>query len=167
MIVAVHFIPMPSDHATAYREGAADAYGLPPERRVSPGGYPCRHCLSDIAEGEPYLTLAYRPFLTLQPYAETGPIFLHAKACPRYEATEVLPPMLASPDYIVRGYGHDDRIVYGSGGVVETNAITQRAEELLSNPDIAYLHIRSARNNCYQCRIDRADVPSTESRSHA
>ena len=42
-----------------------------------------RDFAGDIAEGEPYLTLAYRPFPTLQPYAETGPIFLCAKACPR------------------------------------------------------------------------------------
>lgn len=154
-MTAVHFIPMPSAEAAAYREGAPDAYGLAPEQRISPGGYPCRHCLRPIASGEPYLTLAYRPFPTLQPYAETGPIFLHAEACPRYEAAEVLPPMLESPDYIVRGYGHDDRIFYGSGGVVETQGITERAGELFSNPEIAYLHVRSARNNCYQCRIDR------------
>lgn len=154
-MTAVHFIPMPSAEAAAYREGAPDAYGLAPEQRISPGGYPCRHCLGPIVSGEPYLTLAYRPFPTLQPYAETGPIFLHAEACPRYEAAEVLPPMLESPDYIVRGYGHDDRIVYGSGGVVETQAITERAGDLFANPDIAYLHVRSARNNCYQCRIDR------------
>ena len=63
--------------------------------------------------------------------------------------------MLESPDYILRGYGHDDRIVYGSGGAVETQGITERAEELFSNPKIAYLHVRSARNNCYQCRLDR------------
>lgn len=155
MTSAIRFLPMPSAEAAAYRDGAPDAYGLVPERRVSPGGYPCRHCLGEIAAGEAYLTLAYRPFPALQPYAETGPIFLHAEACPQYEATEVLPPMLGSPDYIVRGYGHDDRIVYGSGGVVATEAIMARAEVLLGNPDIAYVHVRSARNNCYQCRIER------------
>jgi hypothetical protein len=154
MTRSIRFIAMPSDLASAYRAGAPDAYGLPPERRTSPGGYPCRHCLSDIGAGGDYLTLAYRPFPTLQPYAETGPIFLHAEACQRYEATESLPPILTSPDYIVRGYGEDDRIVYGSGGVITTEAIPARADALFSNREIAYLHVRSARNNCYQCRID-------------
>lgn len=149
------FVAMPSSEAAAYRGLAPDAYGLTPERRISPGGYPCRHCLGDIKAGEAYLTLAYRPFPALQPYAETGPIFLHAEPCASYEAREVLPPMLGSPDYIVRGYGADDRIVYGSGGVVPTGAIMTRAKELLADPDIAYLHVRSARNNCYQCRIER------------
>lgn len=157
MMSDLRFLAMPSQQAAAYRQGAPDAYGLTPERRISPGGYPCRHCLGDIAEGEAYLTLAYRPFPTLQPYAETGPIFLHADACPRYEVSDVLPPMLGSPDYIVRGYGTDDRIVYGSGGVVPTEAIIARARALLANPAIAYVHVRSARNNCYQCRIERSE----------
>lgn len=64
--------------------------------------------------------------------------------------------MLASPDYIIRGYGHDDRIVYGTGAVVPTDRLIAEAEARLDDPRIAYLHVRSARNNCYQCRIDRA-----------
>jgi hypothetical protein len=156
MTSKIHFIPMPSDQAAAYRAGAPDAYGLQPEPGTSPGGYPCRHCLGEIAAGAPYLTLAYRPFPTMQPYAETGPIFLHGEACQRYAAEEILPSMLTSPDYIVRGYGQDDRIVYGSGGVVPTDAIIEQAEQLLSDPGIAYLHVRSARNKCYQCRIERS-----------
>jgi hypothetical protein len=63
--------------------------------------------------------------------------------------------MLASPDYIVRGYGADDRIVYGTGGVVATATIPARAGELLADDRVAYVHVRSARNNCYQCRIER------------
>jgi hypothetical protein len=64
--------------------------------------------------------------------------------------------MHAGPDYIVRGYGADDRIVYGTGAVVPTPAIAEKAEALLARDDVAYVHVRSARNNCYQCRIDAA-----------
>lgn len=118
---------------------------------------PCRHCLCDIAEGAAYLTLAYRPFASLQPYAETGPIFLHAEECLRHEGRDALPPVLTtSPDYILRGYGADDRIVYGTGAVTAREDIVTRAQDLLTRPDVAYLHVRSARNNCYQARIDRA-----------
>jgi hypothetical protein len=66
-----------------------------------------------------------------------------------------LPEILTSADYIVRGYGADDRIVYGTGAVVPTGEVKGRAEALLERPDIAYVHMRSARNNCYQLRIDR------------
>lgn len=155
---SVLFRALPTEIVNTYRNGAADAYGMAPERHISDGdGIPCRHCLGFVATGEEYMILAHRPFPKLQPYAETGPIFLHAKACPRYEASEILPPMLSSPDYIVRGYGPDDRIVYGTGAVTRTETIIGRAEELLARSDVAYVHVRSARNNCYQCRIDTAE----------
>lgn len=64
--------------------------------------------------------------------------------------------MLYSADYIVRGYDAGDRIVYGTGAVTPTAEIAARAQDLLERPDIAYVHVRSARNNCFQCRIDRA-----------
>ena len=101
------------------------------------------------------LVLAHRPFPALQPYAELGPIFLCADACAAGGGAQV-PAVLASADYIVRGYGANDRIVYGTGAVVPTAAIMTEAEARLADPDIAYVHVRSARNNCYQVRIDRA-----------
>lgn len=155
-MTALTFTAMPSDVAEQYRAGAPDAYGMAPESAISSGGgTPCRHCLGMVAAGERYLILAYRPFPAPQPYAETGPIFLHAEPCERYAGDSDLPPMLESPDYIVRGYGHDDRIVYGTGAVTPVGEIAARARSLLSRDDIAYLHVRSARNNCYQARIDR------------
>jgi hypothetical protein len=130
---------------------------MTPERKISDGdGVPCRHCLKNVAAGEPYLVLAYRPFHALQPYAETGPIFLHAEACERAAESDVLPELFGrTVAYIVRGYSADDRIIYGTGAVVPTAEIQARAGELLGREDIAYLHMRSAKNNCYQCRIER------------
>jgi hypothetical protein len=153
----VRFVALPTGAVRALQSGGTDAYGFVAERLVSDGhGTPCRHCLRTVPDGKPYLILAYRPFPAPQPYAETGPIFLCAEECQRAPDSDVLPDIFRhSPDYIVRGYGHDDRIVYGTGAVVPTGEIRARAGELLERPDIAYLHVRSARNNCYQCRIDR------------
>jgi hypothetical protein len=152
----IRFTAMPSTDAEHVWHGGTDAYELPPEPMISDGpGHPCRHCLENIEAGERLLVLAYRPFPSLQPYAETGPIFLHAVPCPRYACEEEMPPILSSPDYILRGYGSDNRIVYGSGAVTPTGEIAARADSLLERDDIAYVHVRSSRNNCYQCRIDR------------
>jgi Protein of unknown function (DUF1203) len=153
----MRFVAIPTDVVRHYQSGGLDANGQAPERRPAEGkGNPCRHCLQMIPEGAGMLVLAHRPFPKRQPYAEVGPIFLCAEVCPAWGG-EGVPEMLASPDYIVRGYGVDDRIVYGTGGVVATGAIAKRAAELFADPRVAYLHVRSARNNCYQCRIDRAD----------
>jgi hypothetical protein len=151
----LRFVPIPTDIVRAYQAGGVDSYGLLPERRVSDGGgNPCRHCLQMIPEGAGMLVLAHRPFGALQPYAETGPIFLCADRCEAGGAAEV-PEILASPEYIVRGYGADERIVYGTGGVVETARIRARAAEVLALPGVAFVHVRSARNNCFQVRIER------------
>jgi hypothetical protein len=156
--MTIRFEAMPAADAEALWNGGTDAYGFLPEQQVSDGpGHPCRHCLENIDAGETLLVLAYRPFPGLQPYAETGPIFLHGKPCRRYAAKEVLPPVLeTSPDFILRGYGHDERIIYGTGAVTPQSEIRGYSERLFARNDVAYIHVRSARNNCFQCRIERA-----------
>ena len=150
--------PMPTETVRAYRNGAPDANGQPPERAISPGaGYPCRHCLNYIPEGKPYLILAYRPFDGLQPYAELGPIFLCADDCAPWRG-DGLPPVLAhSPeDRLLKGYSPDDRIVYGLGRIVPARHIADQAAKILADSRVAYVHARSSTNNCFTCRIDRA-----------
>jgi hypothetical protein len=153
--MTLHFTPIPTEIVRAYQAGQPDANGQVPERHVSDGGgNPCRHCLRMIPKGEGMLVLAHRPFPAPQPYAEVGPIFLCADKCLAGGGADV-PEILASPDYIVRGYSAEDRIVYGTGGVTPTPAIPTRAAVLLDDPRVAYVHVRSARNNCFQVRIDR------------
>ena len=153
----------PMDEATAvhFRSGGADSYGNAPERRVSDGaGIPCRRCMRMVGKGEPYLIAAWRPFTRLHAYTETGPVFLHADDCtPSRTEPGGLPDFLASPDYILRGYDADERIVYGTGGVIARDAIPARITELLDAPEVTAVHIRSSRNNCYHCKA----VPAGES----
>jgi hypothetical protein len=152
----IRFEALTTNTVISLQNGGHDAYGNAPEHKVSDGGnVPCRHCLKNIAGGEEYLIVAHRPFGPLQPYAETGPIFLHAEPCERAEPGPALPEILDSPDYIVRGYDKDERIVYGTGQVTPTTDIGAYANKLLADRTIEFVHVRSARNNCFQCRIDR------------
>lgn len=148
---------MPTETARAYQSGALDANGQAPERRVSDGsGLPCRHCLQEIAAGKEYLILAHRPFSKAQPYAEVGPIFLCADPCERRADSAALPDMYATRDaLILRGYGADERIVYGTGKVVPVAEIKATADALLDDARVEYVHARSASNNCFQFRIER------------
>jgi hypothetical protein len=161
-MTAIRFVAMPTTDAEHLWNGGRDAYDGLPETIVSDGdGNPCRNCLGNIEEGEELLVFAYRPFPALQPYAETGPIFLHKQPCRRYAAEEIQPPMLTmSPDFIVRGYSANDRIVYGTGAVTDIAEIQAYAETLLARSEIGYVHVRSARNNCFQCRIDKVKAPA-------
>ena len=141
----------------AARAGGPDANGQPAEHALSDGaGNPCRSCLRDVPKGANMLILAARPFPELQPYAETGPIFLCAEPCMPW-AGDGLPPILASsPDYLLKGYSSDNRIVYGTGAVVAKNLLAVYAAEVLSDTRVAYVDVRSSRNNCFQTRITAA-----------
>lgn len=155
--MSIRFVALSTHLVTNLQADGLDANNQQPETVISDGdGVPCRHCLDQVAAGEPYLILAHRPFTTVQPYAECGPIFLHANRCEYYTDGAALPPMLGSPQYIVRGYSSDERIIYGTGSVVPTAEIPAYAATLFAREEVAFLHVRSASNNCYQCRIERA-----------
>lgn len=157
--MTLRFAPLDTALVRALRAGAPDANGQPPERgAVSNGaGAPCRHCLRDVPAGEAYLILAHRPFPEPQPYAETGPIFLCAEDCTPWTDDGSLPPILTtSPDYLVKGYTADHRILYGTGRVVAREMLRDHAESLFADPRVAFVDVRSARNNCFQLRIFRA-----------
>jgi Protein of unknown function (DUF1203) len=160
--VTVRFVALPTELVDSYRRGEPDGYGRIPERQISDGGgLPCRHCLQDIAEGDEYLVLAHRPFTDLQPYAETGPIFVHADACRRHPETSRLPDVfLGRPQFMVRGYDAGERIVYGTGAIVETDRLAEVAGEIIARPDVEFVHVRSASNGCFQCRIDNGHATS-------
>ena len=155
---AVRYVSMPTEVAAAYWAGGPDANGQRPEVHVSDGGgVPCRHCQQDVAEGEPYLILAHRPFPEAQPYAEVGPIFLHAEPCARYPETGETPAMfLRRESYLVKGYDAEDRIVYGTGQIVPPQEMNRAAARMFEREDVRYVHVRSAQNNCFSCRIERA-----------
>ncbi len=156
-MTGLRYLALDSETVESLRNGGTDANGQKPERHVSDGGgNPCRHCLEDMPAGEAFLVLAHRPFPAPQPYAEVGPLFIHAEACPRYRETAGLPAYLKIRDAVlIRGYGVDNRIVYGSGKVVSPAEIEASAAGIFEDPKIAYIHVRSATNNCFQFRIER------------
>lgn len=150
----MRFTPIPTDIARAYQAGAPDANGMAPEHHISDGdGTPCRHCLKVISKDAGLLLLAYRPFPAPQPYAELGPIFLCADACTAGGGAEP-PEILDSPTYILRGYSAENRIVSGTGAVVPLALVRDQAARRFADTRVAYVHVRSASNNCFMCRID-------------
>ena len=154
----VRFVSMASEEAEDYWAGGLDANGHAAEKTLSDGKKnPCRHCLTEIGEGRGMLVLAYRPFPAPQPYAEVSPIFLCADPCQRHPDDRRLPEMFHNRDrLLLRGYGADHRIRYGTGQVVEIGSLERVAEQILADSRVDYIHMRSASNNCYQCRIERA-----------
>ena len=155
--MTMHFEALSTQTARALRAGAPDAYGNRAEiYGVSNGhGVPCRHCLRNVPKGQGVLVLAWRPFATAHPYAETGPIFLCAEDCASGAGADLPASLTASPDFLVKAYSANEHIIYGTGGVIPATEIPARAETLLSDPRVAFVDVRSARNNCFLARITR------------
>ncbi len=142
------------------RAGGADANGQTAERAVSDGvAKPCRSCLCNIAEGKGMLIFAARPFTALHPYAECGPVFLCEEDCDAWQHDGLPPILTTSPDYLMKAYSIDERIIYGTGAITPTAEITSYANTLFARDDVAYIDVRSARNNCFLTRTCR-DAPS-------
>ena len=153
----IEFHPLPTADVQAIRISGRDAYGLPLEIHISDGdAYPCRHCMEAIPKGDPYYILAHRPFSKHHAFAETGPLFLCASDCAAATPSPEVPETLRAEHFILRGYDSDERIIYGTGEVVPTPQIPTWSRRLFENPKVAFIDIRSAANNCYQCRVKRA-----------
>ncbi|MFQ6552895.1 DUF1203 domain-containing protein [Aestuariibius insulae] len=143
----------------AVRAGGPDANGQSAERAISNGRHtPCRCCLRDVPNGEEMLILSARPFPEPQPYAEQGPIFLCAQACVPWSGTGTPPILTTSPDYLIKAYGPHDRIVYGTGRITPKDEIEAYVRDLLGRDGIAYVDVRSARNNCFLTRTRDPDA---------
>lgn len=154
----IQFIAIPTEHARHLQSGGKDENGRVPETMVSDGnGFPCRHCLKGIDKNEDVLVVAYRPFPDKQPYAESGPIFLHKKACASQQSNGKIPDNIKSQGItLIRGYNSENRIVYGTGKTIKSLDIEAEALKMFEADNVAYIHARSATNNCFTCRIERA-----------
>lgn len=152
----MRYDPLPTDLVRAWRAGGPDANGQPPERAVSDGdGVPCRHCLRDVPDGRDHLILAHRPFSAVQPYAEVGPIFVCADDCAAWDGTGVPPILSTSPDYLIKGYTAEERIAYGTGAIVPAAELDAAVAARFREARVAFVDVRSARNNCFQTRVRR------------
>lgn len=160
----VKFLPYDARFVHLVRAGGPDAYGNPAERVISDGGgNPCRNCLDEVPKGAQMLIVAARPFDKLQPYAETGPIFLCAECVPYAAPKESqksgnggLPPVLAHrAEVLLKGYSKEQRIVYGTGKIVQQADILAYCASVFEDKQVAFIDARSAVNNCFTVRIQR------------
>ncbi len=104
-------VPLATEVAEAARTRARE--GAPDHAYVSvdsPTGYPCRHCLRWAQPGEQVVLFPYASIPTGRPYSESGPIFVHAEPCPRYEATDQYPADFRN-GRVIRAYNSEQDMI--------------------------------------------------------
>jgi uncharacterized protein DUF1203 len=147
------FEPIPAAELDRIRDHGNDEAGHPLSVQVdATGGKPLRCCLRETRPGERILLIAYTPPGTAGPYAERGPVFIHADRCGGYSTRNQYPPELSHRRQVVRAYDHDGRI---ADGVLVSDGHQAEAviRELLGQPHIALVHLRNVGYGCYNFSV--------------
>jgi hypothetical protein len=146
---------LPADDLERIRARGADDFGnaLEPET-VTGAGTPLRCCLREAEPGERVVLIAYRPAVVAGPYAEVGPVFVHAEACPGYADEGCYPEGFRARNQLLRAYDARGRQVEN---VIVDGPVAERAiTDLLGRPGVAYLHSRNVLAGCYMFAVHSA-----------
>jgi hypothetical protein len=119
------------------------------------GGEPLRCCLRLAEAGEQVLLIAYRPFDRPGPYAETGPVFIHAARCAGYSPQAGYPEAFRDRMQVFRSYDAEGVITGG-----RLCSPQERAEdviaEIFEDESVERIHTRNVVFCCYMLQIRRA-----------
>jgi len=147
-------VPLPTEVAEEARHvaesGAADHAVIKVD---SPIGYPCRHCLRWAQSGERVILFPYASIPAGHPYSETGPIFVHAEPCKRYNATCEYPADFRN-GRVLRAYDANYNMI--DAEVVNGREPEEVIEKLFQISKIAFVDARSVSRGCFTFRIQRA-----------
>jgi len=150
----LRIVPLPTDIAEKARRaaesGALDHAVIDVD---SPTGYPCRHCLSWAKPGERVILFPYASIPSGHPYSETGPIFVHAEPCERYDTTGEYPADFRNGRAFRAYDANYDMIDAEVAGGNDPEAII---EKLFQNPKTEFVDARSVTRGCFTFRIQRA-----------
>lgn len=146
--------PLPLEFARRVRAEMKDDDGHPLFVRHDASPHQCRACLELSKPGEGVLLVSFTPFVSDHPYAETGPVFIHERACTPYEKERVYPPEFPRHEVVLRAYNEKEEIEAAER--VGSREVEEVISELLANPRVATLHARNTTYGCFMFRIDRA-----------
>ena len=147
-------VPLPTDIAEKARRAAelrAEDHAVISVDSAT--GYPCRHCLRWAQPGERVILFLHVSIPPGHPYFETGPIFVHAERCERYETTGEYPADFRN-GRAFRAYDADYNMIDAevADGIDPEPVI----EKLLGNPKTEFVDARSVTRGCFTFRIRRA-----------
>jgi Protein of unknown function (DUF1203) len=147
-------VPLSTEVADAARRaadaGASDHAVIAAD---SATGYPCRHCLRWALPGERMILFPFAAIPAGRPYAESGPIFVHAEPCERYSKTHAYPEPFRH-GRVLRAYNSKHYMIDAEVG--NGNEPEPIIEKFLQNPETTFVHVRSVSHGCYTMQVERA-----------
>jgi Protein of unknown function (DUF1203) len=145
---------IPASTLDRIRTQGADDWGNPFQPMVDvAGGSPLRCCLRDAAPGERIALIAYQPADRGGPYAEVGPVFVHAERCDGYQASTAYPEGFRDRRQLFRAYDLNGAIV--DAIIVRGEHAEDAIDQFFARPEVDYVHSRNVRYGCYMFAIRR------------
>jgi len=155
MSTAFRVAALPAGELERIRAAGVDDFGNPLEPSTVTGpGAPLRCCLRDAEPGERVVLIAYRPAAVPGPYAEVGPVFVHAEACAGYADEDRYPEGFRARNQLLRAYDALGRQV--ENVIVDGPAAERAITDLFGRPGVAYLHSRNVLAGCYMFAVHPA-----------
>ena len=146
-------VPLRTEVADSAR--AAAKAGAPDHAVVnadSAQAYPCRHCLRWAEPGERMILFPFAAIPPGRPYSESGPIFVHADPCKRYQAVEEYPVEFRK-GRVVRAYNSQHDMI--AAEVPNGEGPEAVIERFLQTAETAFVHVRSVSHGCYTMKVER------------
>lgn len=109
-------------------------------------GEPLRCCLRYASRGEEFTLISYAPFDHPSVWTEVGPVYIHAARCDGYVPSGGLLERLSAGPRLLHTYRADDTMNYDHNTVVVDEIDLEPViGRLLSEPDVATVHVRNLR----------------------
>jgi hypothetical protein len=151
-------IPIDAAVADRFRRSGRDGFDNALRRitATGTGGFPCRLCLLCAEPGESMLLGSCDLRRPRGIYWTPSPIFLHARTCPGFEATDVVAPIIRVNALVsVRAYDADDLCLYDLGHVCAGAEVDAPLLHALDDPRTAFVNVHTARPGCLLSRVER------------
>ena len=148
------YLPIQDATVRAVRTALRDEHGNALQVQVSDSDTaPCRSCLRATPRGTRLILFAHRPFAIDGPYAETGPVFVHADNCEPYRARDVFPPDFRARRLVFRAY--DARGAIHAATLADGVDAEQTLAQQFADPAVARVHVRNPAWGCFDFAVER------------
>ena len=158
---ALEYKAIDPERLDAMRRQGADEFGNPWKLRAAGGGEPLRCCLRQAEPGEDITLIGYSPWPLpwTTPWSEAGPVFVCYRRCPGYQAPGEYPVGLAGKYSLLNPFDRDgnrayEHITFVPPGEDHAAAVAR----VMAQPEVAYLHVRSATAQCFTFEVRPAGV---------
>ncbi|HEX4685549.1 MAG TPA: DUF1203 domain-containing protein [Nocardioides sp.] len=139
----------------AVRQAGEDGWGNALTPYAASGeGEPLRCCLRFARAGESIALISFAPFEQASPWREVGPAYVHAERCDGH-GDGSLPEELRRGPRVLRTYRADGSMNYEHNTLVGDQDLESLLDGLLSEPDVATVHVRTVLPQCFLYAVTR------------